>query len=112
MASSISDFFSSAPPISRLRAPEEIQQPSDFASDVTITSNSASIGFSSATYEGVDWGRLLKYERCSRLSSRHPSWIYSWGWLLHNNEDDRDYWLCRLYHQGTRSDSPEGHVFV
>jgi hypothetical protein len=61
MASTISDYCSSAPPTSQLYAPTEVQRAGDFDSTVTTTSTEND-STTPLAYKDVDWHRLRGFE--------------------------------------------------
>jgi hypothetical protein len=102
MASTISDFFFSAPPTSQLYAPSEVQRPGDFDSTVT-TGSTENDSSSPLAYKDVDWRRLDGFEIPPPTNKRYraqTSFVWAFGWRLFYRAESTEYWLCRLCHNG------------
>jgi len=93
MASTILSALLSAPPTSRLNAPEEMQRPSDFASTHT---ESLFLEDERITEPGLDLLRVPRFE-LSHTKKKLKSFVWTYGWRI-VNEDGLDHWLCRECH--------------
>jgi hypothetical protein len=93
MVRPIISYFTPVPPTSLIETTNEVQQPYDLAS--TGTTFTSTEGSQNTTYDqGLDWSRLIEYERAPWLHKRPKSWIYTWGWRLRCLHDQKDYWIC------------------
>jgi hypothetical protein len=82
--------FTTVPATSELYASSEVQQSDDFESNATPTTEDTTSQDQPDT-ETIDWSRLQQYEPTTRASKRKKSWIYTWGWRIHNRVDGKDY---------------------
>jgi hypothetical protein len=112
MPQSLLSAFTIVPSTSELYAPSEVQQLDDFGSNATTTTEDTTSQDQLDT-EAIDWSRLQQYEATTRVSKRKKSWIYTWGWRIHNRTDGKDYWLYRLCHTASsRRVTPTGHIYL
>jgi hypothetical protein len=79
MATTISDYLSSAPLTDELEAPSEVQRPDDFESTGTTRSTNST---PSRDIDKIDWSRLHGYIATPRLSKRPKSFIWMHGYKV------------------------------
>jgi hypothetical protein len=105
VTSEISNYFSSAPPISQLEAPEGIQRVGHFESTRTEPIEEEEI-----TKPGLELSRLDGYE-LSRDRKKLRSFIWTHRWRL-VNEEGMEHWIYRKCHTGPlKPKKPNRHLF-
>jgi hypothetical protein len=109
MATTISDYLSSAPLTDELEALSEVQRPDDFEStDTTRSTNSTP----SRDIDKIDWSRLHGYIATPRLSKRPKSFIWMHGYKVKDIVTNQEYWLCKLCHnRRPHAREPTGHIY-
>lgn len=94
-----------------MKAPSDVQQSGDFASDQTTASAEQEL-ISASSFEGIDWGRFRGFRRPSIQQKRHrplTNHLWRFGWRLHKSS----VLVCRLCHtRPSNPRKPAGSSFV